>query len=506
MERKRTLKVRPDDISERQIVIGLITSTEYLKQIQEVWNIEYIESTTAKLISSWVWEYFNKYGEAPGKLIETIYYQKLKEGKLQKDIAEDIEDSILPSLSAEFESTGTNEYLIDQTVKHFKSRHLKIQNEKIEALVQSGQIEEAEKIVKDFKPLEIVTTSKLNPFTLSIDEIKEEQLVTPRVLMSPWLREGEFTFIYGDAGCGKSWLAISIAYLLGLETYNEPEHEIGEWQVKSPTGCLYVDGELGLKEMVDRIRQFEWLGKQGEDTKIRPFTIPEYQLVTEDTFMLSERQNQLQIIQWLREHPTYKLLILDSVTTLFGLTEENSNSEWNNKINPFLRDLRALGVACILLHHSGKNQKQGLRGASSMGAMIHNTFKLTNHPDKDIDEGEAWFTLSKDKQRSGGFSFKKFAIHYSQDSSFSETHWEISDAGDIKKEELNIMQIRIIRRLIQGHKQVKIAEYLGVKPPYINQVKKKAVDLGYLRPDGTPTPLWDSLIDRFKNSGETGEE
>jgi len=106
------------------------------------------------------------------------------------------------------------------------------------------------------------------------------------------------------------------------------------------------------------------------------------------------------------------------------LEQENDNSEWNNKINPFLRDLRALDVACLLLHHSGKDNKRGLRGASSMGAMAHNIFRLTSHEKKDPDGGEAWFVLSKDKQRAAGKGFKTLALKYTQDVDQTETHWK----------------------------------------------------------------------------------
>jgi hypothetical protein len=199
---------------------------------------------------------------------------------------------------------------------------------------------------------------------------------------------------------------------------------MGGWIVKNPTGTLYLDGELGEQEMEDRIKKFEWLGRQERDRRLKILSVPEYQLETGDTFYLSSRVNQLKIIKWLEDHLRYKLVVLDSASTLFGLENENDNSEWNNKINPFLRDLRALGVACILLHHAGKDNKRGLRGASAMGAMAHNIFRLSNHGDK--DEGEAWFKLSKDKQRAGGFGFKDFSLHFFQNETETETHWEIT--------------------------------------------------------------------------------
>jgi RecA-family ATPase len=245
--------------------------------------------------------------------------------------------------------------------------------------------------------------------------------------MKPWLRESQLTVIYGAYGSGKSLLSLLIAYVLGLKDYESESSVVGPFEVKHPTGSLYIDGEMGEEEMESRISKFEWIGQQQGRYRLRVFSIPEYQLATEDTFALSERKNQLKIIDWLRMHPDYKLVILDNVTTLFGLTDENSNSEWGTKINPLLRDLRAMNVACILLHHAGKDNKRGLRGASAIGAMANNVFRLTNHDSKNVDAGEAWFTLSKDKQRSGGFSFRTFSLHFTQTNDEHETHWNITD-------------------------------------------------------------------------------
>ena len=414
---------------ERKLIIGLITSTEFCRRLKDIWNVRLIESSTAKRIASWVWEYFEKYGKAPGKDMESIFYTKLKETKLPKDLAEEIEEDILPSLSDESLAEDFNlEYNLEKAEKYLNERHLQLHTDTVEALRQEGKIEEAEKLIKEFKPLGFILAS-LNDFILSVDQMKEKKRPHPITFIKPWLKEGQVTIIYGNFGTGKSLLTISVIYLLGLIEYDGEKCEVGEWQVKRPTGCLYIDGEIGQVEMEERIRQFEWLGKQATPRRLKVMCIPEYQLETEDSFFLSERRNQKRIINWLKENPIYKVVVLDSVSTLFGLIDENNNSEWNNKVNPFLRDLRALGVACLLLHHSGKEVRKGLRGASTMGAMAHNVFRIVNHTSKSLDAGEAWFVLSKDKQRAGGFQFKTFALHYYQTNNGEETHWEVTDTN-----------------------------------------------------------------------------
>jgi DNA replication protein DnaC len=400
---------------ERRIISGLINSTEFCQAVKPIWNIAFIESTSAKRIATWCWTYFDKYGEAPRQEIETIFFGKAKQ--LPKDVAEDIEENILPLLK----ETVNLKYLTEETEKYFSEQRLKLLTGSVQSLITAGEIHQAEKAVVEFKPLS-TNIKKLNEFILTAEQIRQQNTVKPLLLMRPWLRAGQTTIVYGNYGSGKSLLTISIAYVLGLRDFDRNECDIGEWQVENSTGTLYIDGELGEQEMEERIKQFEWLGRQQH--RMRILSIPEYQLKTEDSFYLSNRINQLKIIEWLKDNSNYKLLVLDSASTLFGLVEENDNSEWSNKINPFLRDLRALGVACLLLHHAGKDNKRGLRGASAMGAMAHNIFRLTDHEKKNIDNGEAWFVLSKNKQRAAGRSFKTFSLKYYQNEAQTETYWE----------------------------------------------------------------------------------
>lgn len=411
---------------ERKIIIGLITSTEYLQKIQPVWNVQLLESSMAKRVATWVWEYFDKYKKAPGKDIETIFFAKLRDSKIPKDIAQEIEEDVLPSLSEQYAIEGIDiQPLFDETLKYFSERTLLILSANVQGLVESGKMDDAIHAITLYKPITI-KTNDISSHIRTVQQIRRLNRPVPKMLLSPWLREGQLTILYGNYGTGKSLVTLSVAHLLGLIEYEDVS--IGPWQVKTPTGCLYIDGEIGELEMEERLKQFEHYGDQDPQYRTKVLSIPEYQLETEDSFYLANRVNQLKITSWLKENPKYKLIVLDSISTLFGLEDENNNSEWNTKCSPFIRDLRALGVACILLHHSGKDGKKGLRGASAMGAMAHNIFRIINHQDKSKDAGEAWFVIEKEKQRTSGRTFNSFGLHYKQRRNGKETVWEVTSA------------------------------------------------------------------------------
>ena len=137
---------------ERRIIIGLITSSEFHNQIQNVWNADLLKSAMARRLAGWCTDYFETYKKAPGKNIEGIYYQKLKEN-LPKEIAEEIEQDILPNLSDEYAEEQFNlSYLLDQTHAYLKERNLAQHSEIIQSLLDSGELLEAEKTALEYKP------------------------------------------------------------------------------------------------------------------------------------------------------------------------------------------------------------------------------------------------------------------------------------------------------------------------------------------------------------------
>lgn len=136
---------------ERKILIGLIVYTGYLKELEKDWNPQYLESSAARMISGWCWEYFNKYGKAPNRNIELIYMKKLKRG-IDKDLAEEIEQEILPSLSQEYENENLDvANLLDETKQYFIERQITLHKELLEVLLEKGKVDEAQKEIDGFK-------------------------------------------------------------------------------------------------------------------------------------------------------------------------------------------------------------------------------------------------------------------------------------------------------------------------------------------------------------------
>ena len=93
---------------ERKIIIGLITSTDYIKQIAPVLKLDLFQSAAAGILAKWCMEYYEQFKKAPEKDIEIIYFEKVKHKKISEDLAEEIENDILPDLNEEYVSDPIN--------------------------------------------------------------------------------------------------------------------------------------------------------------------------------------------------------------------------------------------------------------------------------------------------------------------------------------------------------------------------------------------------------------
>lgn len=138
-----------DQFIERRIVTGLIVSGEYLRQIAPIWDSQYLESSAARTIAKWCWEYFHEYHEAPNQAIQDIFTQKLRAG-FPEEQAESIE-LILDSLSEDYARQQFNvDYLIDSTREYFTEQKLTQLAEEIQYHVDEGDLSEAEKTATEY--------------------------------------------------------------------------------------------------------------------------------------------------------------------------------------------------------------------------------------------------------------------------------------------------------------------------------------------------------------------
>jgi len=206
---------------EHKIVIGLITSEDYLREITLIWNPQLIEEPACKLLAIWSMEYYNQYNKAPGKDIWSIFHSK--RDSLQDDMAEDISDEILPGLADINEEEPINlTYLLDITHKHFTTRNLEIFSEEIKGYLLDGNLLDAENLASEYKPVakeignevDFKDVSALDKVEKAFNRTEEIIIKYPRQLGKYWnreLRRGAFVAFMATEKRGKTFFLMDMA-------------------------------------------------------------------------------------------------------------------------------------------------------------------------------------------------------------------------------------------------------------------------------------------------------
>lgn len=490
---KRKKEQEWDEFIEARILTGLIVSDNVLRQLYPIWDDQYIRSPEAIIAAGWIFEYYDQYQRAPRHDVQDIHIAKMRAGAIDEGQGELIEIMLQRANDEHEERGGINEqHLLDQAFGYFRQQQGKEYARELQECYKAGELEEAERLNAEFQPLAASASTDPGQHILLASELLARQPERPPLLLRPWLRAGETNILFGADGVGKTLLTMLIAYALGLEVYDSEDAEVGPFQVKQPAGVLYVDGEMGAAALHERLMSFAWLGRQQHE--LATMCAPDYQLTTDTTLDLSEPAHQSSLVRWLAAHPEYRVVVLDSLSTLYGLENESDNSEWIRKVQPLLKTLRGMGVAQIILHHAGKNGD--LRGASAMRAMPANIFNLRDVPGK--AHGQAHFIVSPErrdggKQRDPKAVFKPFALRFFE-AQEGRVEWETtndaSGASDRKD--------RIKAKLVRGEdSQAQIARDERVTEGYVSQMKGEAKREGYLNKLGNPTKKGRELATQY---------
>lgn len=206
---------------EHKIILGLITSDDFLREIAPIWDPQLIEEPACKRLAIWAMEYYDQYNKAPGQDIWSIFYSK--RSTLQDDLAEDISDEILPGLADVNEDEPINlTYLLDQTHKHFTKRNLKVFTEEINGYLLDDKLLDAENKASEYKPVakeignevDFKEEAALDKVEKAFSRTEDIVIKYPRQLGKYWnreLRKGGFVAFMATEKRGKTFFLMDMA-------------------------------------------------------------------------------------------------------------------------------------------------------------------------------------------------------------------------------------------------------------------------------------------------------
>jgi replicative DNA helicase len=195
---------------EKAILINMITSTRFLKEVYTIAKKEYFTIPYAHHVLDWINEYFATYSEAPNKHIQDLYnvYRANLSSEETSLVAMFLQD-----LSDKYDESFNEMYAVDKALLYFRKRALEHSNEQIKSLLTLDRIEDAEKVMTQYKQVLKDTSKCVNPNDPDyIDKVFNEERDKDRLIKFPgvlgellgWFCRGYLVVVQAPFKMGKT--------------------------------------------------------------------------------------------------------------------------------------------------------------------------------------------------------------------------------------------------------------------------------------------------------------
>jgi hypothetical protein len=194
-----------------KVVTNLVTDRPFLEQVSDILETKYFESDTNKWIVELTRKYFGKYKNTPTTDFFKTEIQKITDKALQQNVL-----SQLKAVYAQ-QSGGDSEWVKNEFVTFCKNQNFKNVILTSVDLLQTGQFDKIEKLVRD--AVKVGQTNDLGLDYKEDIEVRFEE-VNRRTVKTNWdvidelidggLGPGELGVIVAPSGVGKTWVLCHI--------------------------------------------------------------------------------------------------------------------------------------------------------------------------------------------------------------------------------------------------------------------------------------------------------
>lgn len=207
---------------------------------------------------------------------------------------------------------------------------------------------------------------------------------TPPALVEDILFPNSLVVVYGESGCGKSFIVSHMAM-----------HVAAGWtwagKVTTSGTVVYVtaEGAVGFRKRMVAFRQ-----------ELKPPASTPFYVISDAPDLGHEEGDAETLIARIREQVGDKiaLVVIDTLArTIFG-ADENSARDVSVVVSNVAKIISALGASVVLVHHSGKNASQGARGSSALKAAADTEILIEK------TEAGGFATVTKAKDAEGGLT------------------------------------------------------------------------------------------------------
>mgnify|MGYP003146872461 CR=1 FL=1 len=281
-------------------------------------------------------------------------------------------------------------------------------------------------------PTEEVIIEKKEFKSISLKELTIMDIPPRKAIIDPLIMEGSSMEINGASGIGKTWFTLEM-----LCSICTGEKFLGKYEVANPRPVYYIDGEMPLESIRDRMNMI--MARYIYKYKVSeiPFHISN-PLLFKNNFI--PKINDTKITQPIfkdevkRFSDIYQKPLFICFDNLSCLTDykENDNDDWTSMLDMYT-ELKHEGHSICHVHHVGKGGHQ--RGASRKHDALDTVIHLKRPEEYDASEG-AVFNVKFDKHRHfAGEYARSFKCAIKVDDN-NKVSWDISDFKDVASEEL----------------------------------------------------------------------
>ena len=302
--------------------------------------------------------------------------------------------------------------------------------------------------------------------TWNLGDFLERNIGEPAALLSPWLKKGGLWMVYADAGIGKTFFALNVAFAVAAGG------RFLCWDAPAPRKVLYVDGEMEQSDMQARLRGIWSAAKRngGSDLVSAGHNFIGWQATAQDAGDVFPDLSSKEGLKWLlKKAQVADFVVIDSLTTTMRDGEENDAAYWR-VMQDALVELRKADKAVLIVHHS--NKSGGQRGTSAKDVILNGKLKLSLPEDYTPSEG-ARFRVEWEKSR--GLT--------GADTVPIEAHLEDDQNGNPKwaYRALDLSRHMELMRLAQSGEHgtgKELAKAMALTPARVSQLKKEAIAEG----------------------------
>jgi putative DNA primase/helicase len=247
---------------------------------------------------------------------------------------------------------------------------------------------------------------ELADLILTGPELEKYKAQAPTIFIEPYLTSHSILLVSAFRGVGKTWFSMGMAVSLakGLPFL--------EYDVPHKAKVLYIDGEMPLYEIKQRIKMLS-----GNILPENLLVLSSERLAGKNISLNINDKNIQEEINKVIEKWSPDVIILDNLSSLSFGRDENSNSELDCLI-PWWRDIRHKGIALVIVHHDGKKAK--VRGASRLEDILDYSVNL-----EEVQSSEsALFTVNFTKCRRQKPKPNKLTCALKIDGDFAELEME----------------------------------------------------------------------------------